>query len=294
MGVPAPRISPVPPGPSLLTSARRLPSLDWVRGIEWAPACQRTFSQEFCPAEPTKELSEDRALAQAHPFMIYTPMVCDLTTVDVSDVSVSAEELTDTHTAFQLADALWMGATVEPGDVTLRGSAIDISNSTVFDLDDAVAALLSAYEDCTGGNGGAVVHMPSTLAPFALGGGSGGARVCWPEGNIYRGPLGSVIVPGPGYPLGDSAAGAGGYGPSTGSGNFAGNTDAQTWLYVSGPVEYDVGPIAVLPETERDRIPFRTNRYEVWAERPAIVRVDPCCVFAVLTANPVPQTLVVS
>lgn len=292
-GVPVGRIAPVPPSPSLLTSARALPEgSDWQRGVAWNPVCDTpSHAMPFCPADPTRELSADRAMARAVPFLIYTPMVCDLTTVDVSDVGEAAEELTDVHTAFQIASAAWMGGVygaADTGDVvTFRNAGVDINPGDVYDLDDGVAALLGEYETCTQGSGGALLHIPSTLSAAALGGASGGARVAWPEGNFYRGPNGSVVVPGPGYPLGTSADGPDGYGPLVSAGVYQGNDEGQSWVYVTGPIEYAVTPVVVVPEEERDRIPFRTNRYEVWGQRQAIVRFDPCCVFAARVSNPV-------
>lgn len=302
MSVPAPRIAPVSPGPSLLTSASRLPgNLDWERGIRWASGCAESFGLEFCPADPTRDVPGDGFIAHAQPFMVYTPVVCDLQTVDLSDQAPFASAITEAHTAYHVARALWMGEGVadvtdpqsETLPVTLRRVATPLLQGSAIDLDDAVGALLAEYEQATTGQGGAVIHMPSVLAPFALGGGTGGARVCWPEGNLYRGPLDSVVVPGPGYPLGSSTTGADGFGPLTSAGppeQYAGNSATEVWVYVSGPVEYAVTPVVVLPEGEQDRKPFRTNRYELWGQRQAIVRVDPCSVFAVKVTNPVPPT----
>lgn len=295
MTVPAPRIAPVPPGPSLLTSARRLPGgLDWGRGIEWPLRCQPSFAKEFCPASPTLDLPVDQEMAHTVPFIVYTPLVCDVTTVDLSDLPDTARELTEAHTAYHVARALWLGEGQGDDDEvpTLRRSAIALNQGDAVDLDDAVGALLAEYERCTGGEGGAVLHAPSALAPFALGGGTDGARVCWPEGSLYRSALGSTFVLGPGYPNGPSAQGADGFGPlvSSGPDAYEGNAADESWVYVTGPVEYDLGQITVLPETERDRVVNFTNRYELWGMRSAIVRFNPCCVFGALVNNPVPWT----
>lgn len=289
------RISPVAPVPSLVTSARRLPDgTDWHSGIAWATGCQPSIQEAFCPDSPTSRVSPDAGdIVHAMPFLIYTPYECEVQTVDLTDGPRMVEELTDVHTARALAAALWMGEGLDADDedqVTLRRHAEALDQAAAVDLDDGVGALLGRYEECTGGSGGALIHLPVTLTPFALGGGSGGARVCWPEGNIYRGPASSVVVPGPGYPLGASAAGPGGYGPETSPGQYAGNSASESWVYISGPVEYDVTPIEALPAAEQDRFVFRTNLYQVWGQRNAIVRFDPCCTFAVKVNNPVPAT----
>jgi hypothetical protein len=221
--------------------------------------------------------------------MIYTPLECDWTTTDSEQqLAEAASQLTDAHTAWGIARALWLGDGLPDVDEqpTLRRSAVDVSVSGPMDLDDACAALLSAYEQCTGGNGGATLHLPSVLVPGALGGIAGGGRVAWPEGNVYRAAMGAVLSPGPGYPHGASTVGVDGFGPKTGGADAAttykGNGLDEAWVYVTGPVEYAVGPIdpmSLTPDASR------TNRTEIIAERPAIVRFDPCCVFAVLARN---------
>ena len=70
---------------------------------------------------------------------------------------------------------------------------------------------------------------------------------------------------------------------------YEGNQNAQSWIYITGPVEYAVSDVIVLPESERERMAFRQNTYEVWGERDAIVRFDPHCVFAVMVINPAPM-----
>lgn len=291
---PVGRILPTAPVPSLVTSARRLTGVNWQSGIHWAPSCQQSFARPYCPPEPTLETGVERDTVHANPFTIYTPARCDVTTVDMSDQETIVVDFTDVHTASGLAAALWMGTGLPADDleqVTLRRNATDVSGAAPYDLDDGVAALLAHYEAATGGNGGAMIHLSVQLVPAALGGGAGGARVAWPEGNVYRGPSGSVVVPGPGYPIGASADGADGYGPLTVAGppeQYAGNADDEAWVYITGPVEYDVTPVVARPDAERDRVQFRSNVYEVWGQRQAIVRFDPCSTFAVLVNNPAP------
>lgn len=291
---PAPRIDPVAPAPSLLTSARPLPSVEWRTGVSWTPACQPTYVNEYCSGGVPRSAPNVRATEHTVPFRIYTPLLCDRFAgeVNLADLEPAARALTEVHTAKGIAEALWMGSGLLATDTalpTLRNSAFDVNATATPDLDDAVAQLLAHYEIATDGEGGALVHMPSPLAVYALGGGAGGARICWPEGNIYRGPLGSVIVPGPGYPIGQSASGANGYGPGPEGGPYLGNAPAEAWLYVTGPVEYAVSPVKVIPEEEADRTvgPARTNLYELWGERQAIVRFDPCKVFATKVVTPV-------
>lgn len=291
---PAPRIDPVAPAPSLLTSARQLTDVDWRTGVQWTPACQPTYVNEFCAGGTNRTTPNVRATEHVVPFTVYTPLLCDRFAgeVNLADLPDAARALTETHTAKAIAEALWLGTGTPASDTaipTLRNTAFNVDAASVSELDDGVAQLLVHYEIATDGEGGAVVHMPSGLAVYALGGGAGGARLCWPEGNVYRGPLGSLFVPGPGYPNGQSAAGANGNGPGPEGGPYLGNGPDESWIYVTGPVEYAASPVVVLPEDDGDRSVVRTNLYEVWGERQALVRFDPCKVFATKVTNPAPM-----
>lgn len=323
------RISPVRPSPSLLTSARdrtgdnfgrggrtveiggvEVVVPNWATGIEWNPtACAPSHPWPRCPVVPSgsdaleKEAPANRSKVGTDSFIVYTPMRCDWSLPETEILEEAAVELTDVHTAFAVAGALWLGEglndeiTLSDGTAsrppTLRRSATDLGLGAV-EFSIAVSELLRAYEECTGGNGGAVLHVPGSLVPYALGAGSGGGAVAVQQADHYvlRAGVGQYLSPGPGYPMGASAAGADGFGPKTSTDPdpeaYAGNLEDQSWIYLSGPVEYAVAPIKVLPEREVDRRQGlgRTNTVELYAERLALVRFDPCCVFAALVNTP--------
>lgn len=270
------------PGDGALTPMKA----SWRNGLSWTPAsCATTKPWLWCP-ENGDEKDEAEGLTgvvDVAPFVIYTPLDCEWVTKPES-INQAAMALTEAHTAWGIARALWLGEGLpdEPTQPTLRRSATDVSvGGVAADLDDAVALLLGAYETATGGNGGATLHIPSIFFTGALGGVPGGSLIARLEGNLYRGPLGSVMSPGPGYPWGASAQGADGYGPLIAPGPpevYAGNPADEAWIYVSGPVEYAVGPVEAFTPTDGTNL--RRNTHEVIAERPAIVRFDPCSVFA--------------
>ena len=55
----------------------------------------------------------------------------------------------------------------------------------------------------------------------------------------------------------------------------------EDWMFISGQVEVAKGPNRVRPENYQERTwQPRTNRYVVYADTDAIVRFDPCAVFA--------------
>lgn len=290
---PIARIPVQAPSPSILTSARPLPEgTNWSTGVAWTPvSCHPSSAWPRCPS--SAQLAAGKAAAtgldgavHTDAFVIYTPLDCDWATQD--DVDSAAVEVTDVHTARGIARAAWLGEGLPDvaDQPSFRRSATDVSGGVTSALDDALALLLAAYNAATGGLGGGVLHVPTTLLPAALGGTGGGARIAWPEGNLYRGPGGVVVSPGPGYPDGLSATGVNGFGPISAEGPptlYKGNGANEAWIYLTGPIEFAVGPVRAVSATPGV---FRTNKIETLGERDAIVRFDPCSVFAVKTVNP--------
>lgn len=280
--------APVPAGVNLPDGSLPPSTASWRSGIAWTPAtCQPSSSWEDCPAPGTvtDEAAATNGPVKSWPFWIYTPLTCEWTT-DPAEVDRQVAALTEAHTAYRMGRAIWMGdglqVTVE--QPTLRRSATDVTPAGgAVDLDDAVALLLGAYEENTGGNGGAVLHIPSIEMTAALGGLPGGGRIATLEGNFYRGPLGALVSPGPGYPWGASTEGADGFGPIVANGDgidpdYAGTEEDELWVYVTGPVEYALGEIIVTSTPPGDI--SRQNVHETWANRQAIFRFDPCAVWA--------------
>lgn len=271
----------------------------WRTGIAWTPmSCHPSSVWPRCP-EPGREKQPADGLTSptgTDVFAVYTPLNCEWVT-DSSRLDQAVQDLVEVHSAFAAARALWFGEGL-PDEVnvngvatpvpTLRDTADDVSiNGAAAPIEDVFAILLALHEDCTGGNGGATLHVPTVAIPSVLGASDGGV-LARREGDTYRGPGSSVVSPGPGYPHGASTTGPGGNGPATGNPDeYQGNPADEVWVYVTGPVEYALGPIEVLPPEDAERRGFyRTNRYDVWGERLAIVRFDPCCVFAALAVDP--------
>lgn len=256
-------------------------SASWRNGISWTPlSCQPSGAWAQCPeADSVKDEAVDTGgPVEVMPFWFYTPLSCEWA-LEPDELDTAARALNDTHAAYAVARALWFGEGLPAANPTLRNTATDVSvGGGTADLDDAVALLLATYETATGGNGGAVLHIPGLALTGALGGVPGGSFIARPEGNVYRGPLGSLISPGPGYPYGASAAGADGFGPETAPDVYAGTAGDELWVYITGPVEYALGESIELSPTPG--LVSRLNVHQVLAERQAIVRFDPCSVFA--------------
>jgi hypothetical protein len=298
-----PPVRVVAPSPSLLTSASKIgwPYSSFGTGVEWmADVCQPTHMEERCTDyddenQRTGPVTRDRMAQEV--FTAYTPIACDWVmrehAVKMDD---SLRELAEARKAAVLARALWMGegladplamsdGTTAPA-ITLRNAATDVSISgAAAPQDDVIAQLLLSYSHATDGLGGAVLHVPQSVIPSLL-----AANLIKLEGERYITAMGAVVSPGPGYPEGDSDAGATGTGPATAPGAFLGNDSDEAWFYVSGPVEYTFDDVDLMPESDAERRNFgRTNTYEVWAIYHGIVRVDPCTVFGALVAHPAPE-----
>lgn len=284
MGVhaPAPAIRPSEPAISILTSARRLTGVDWRTGISArAAACQRAHTWPECPALTDRKCEPDtQGPVEWDPFWMYVPGRCEWVS-DPLGFAAEQGELLTAATASQVARFLWTGevdtnpvptVTTNP---SLMNCATDISATSAVDPVTAFATLLANYEQCTNTAGSPTFHVPSVLIPWLM-----NAYLIRQEGNVYRGPSGALVSPGPNYPT-DGPFGPGGAVAASG----------EAWMYITGTVEYALGDVVLLPEDEKARFLSgnRQNAYEVWAEREALVRFDCCCVFAVLTRQPSPS-----
>lgn len=267
------------------------------------------------------------AISFSEPFELYQPLSCNWVTDSHADrLAAQAEAFTDAHTSFALARALWHGDGLgfDPDQVTLQNCAQPTNPDSTGALEAAVPAfqaqtqalalafalLMQSYAQATGGLGGAMIHLPITLLPHAV-----AAELIYREGALYRGPGGVIVVSDAGYPVtgdnslvvvGQTLGGAAdpdtsdlteityrqlgpvsGY-DANGVPHYVGAGGTFSYIYISGPVEYALGPISVLPEAEAERRNFmRTNSYDVWGRRDAIFRLDCCSVFGITVPDPV-------
>jgi hypothetical protein len=280
---PIPSIKPRQPTPSLLTVARGLPAgFEWRTGISWRSAvCAPGFRWPFCPDAETvaagKPDPNEIIKPQFYPYTIGVNYACDWIRWDdtneygyIDDAKAQCDAVTPWH----MSRELWTGE-IEPQNPSLISVAVDVSADVAVHPVTALGMLLEAYFNCpadgtdTGsGTGTPVVHVPYSVLGALI-----ANHVVNQQGDFYVGPN-CFVSPGPGYPIGSDAAPA----------NENDSLSADAWMYVSGPIEYAVDPVAVLD----DNFDRRTNRYQALAERRVIHRFDPCCVFAVGVYVPSP------
>lgn len=295
-------IDPIPsvaPRPSLLTSARPLPAdINWKTGIAFRDSGVNNggvwpFAPGGAHADKKSYTPVAKQIAEFRPVWLYTPLACDEVIVQREGAltdEVRAEM--DAQTALRLARTLAGGISTDewandpacnaginptlsqpyPGIAFGTGTAPTASteNDVVGAAGNhpvsALGILIGEYTAATF-KGGATIHVESALIATMLS--HGAVRLV---GDVYYGPENSVIIPHAFLP--GPASNAGG----TPTANTAGNS----WMYATGPVEYAMGEVQVMPESRRERF-FglqRTNQWSVLAERFAIVRFNPSVVKA--------------
>lgn len=252
------------PQVSLLTVARTLPNgTEWRSGISHLPnGCSPAAGWPNCevdPAPPNKCAPQFPGAANFAPWLFYVPDGCDLAPFYAEDWERRSSEALAAYTPWAMSLELDTGAL--SGNPSLRSTAVDLTGAGAIDVVNGIGALIRARVEA-GFGGMATLHVPAWLIPafedhYLLDNSTGAM-----SGAMVR------VSPGPGY-TGVSPDSTLNIVPGPGEG----------WLYITGPVEYELGPIEVYPK--RDQQQHLTNTVEVYAERAGILRFDPCGVFAV-------------
>lgn len=248
------------PRVSLLTVARTLPAgTEWRSGIAHLPnGCSPADGWPNCEVDPTPgEKCEPQFPARAEfaPWLFYVPDGCDLAPHYADDWNARGREALEAYTPWAVSRELDTGA--DSGNPSLRSTAVDLGAVGALDVVAALSALIRARVEA-GFGGMAIAHVPAWLIPPFL-----DHYLLADDGSTSGGMV--RVSPGPGYtgasPTGAAAA------------------PGEGWIYITGPVEYEIGEIHTEPK--RGEQQHLTNRVEVYAERAGIFRFDPCGVFAV-------------
>lgn len=249
------------PRTGLTTVASRLPAgSDWRNGIDYRPeGCRAPDVSAIC-GDAEKAASDPQPIVSFQPFMVVSTDGCN-------DPWATAEELyqrsvreLDMGLSALIAREL-VESTV--GNPDLASTAVDVSGGAAVNWTAAVAALLYNMQNA-GYVGDVWLHAPRWLQPAFLASRAGQIELS--TGLLYSGTQPAIFD-----------AGYSGLVPPTGG--VAADPGVTGWVYATGPVEWDM---ASLLDDVSDSADILTNdRYSV-AERPAIVRFDPCHVFAAL------------
>ena len=266
---PAEPIAPQPlaGAPSIVTAARLNPALSVRQGVQFSRSACGQVHGFACDCEtPQAELCETpgEGCAEFGPFTIYDLERCPEGVFDAADLDVLAgnsERLVADGTAWALSRELEQGTLSEWDNPTLCNTAVDLTSGSAVAPVDGLAVLIRALVNVRHGRG--MLHVPMAVIPSLLEQG-----LLTLTAGLYRGPGGMVVSPGPGY-------------QGVQPGSCTDLSDAGVfWLYATAsPVEYNVG--AVVQALGSPVVDPDTNVAGSLAWRQAVLRFDPCNVFAV-------------
>lgn len=303
-----PRILEPPAEVSLLTTGYELPAdipyqntggMQWADGLSFPYSCTTAHGlpgvcgqsdEVIVPAEPDVEYA-----AYFEPFIIeQVGTMCGWPTKPNAAQALN----TVLHDADALAPApiarnLWSGAyyMTTPAFNTTTGvytnptlmdaATIVTGGSTAQDPLNGIARLIEAVRQATGGKGGIIVHGTEKLVPSL-----GMFGMATLRSGRLLGP-GFAYSPGPNNPSDEG----GSWGP-----DGAAEASGEAWVYATGRVEWGLGPIwqgynqstALAEIDKRIFFDYKTNLWQVKLERLAIVRFNPCAVYAVKVRIPAP------
>lgn len=256
------------PRAGLLSVASLLPAgTDWRRGVNYVPeGCVTPDAIPICGGPVTKPDSEPAEAVEFKPFGIVAADGCNDPWYTNSEFRDRAQRTLDMGQSSILARELLQSTVSTNPD--LQGTATDLT--ALMDTPAAVGwvegatALLYAMANA-GYVGDVVLHAPQWLLPSFNASHVGDIDPATRQ--AYIGP--HLVVFDAGY--------SGLVGPD---GALGAEANIAGWVYATGPVEYafdkpldDDGLVAADTSTN--------DRYVV-AERPGILRFDPCQVFGVL------------
>lgn len=259
---------------SLLSSAERLPPevrdySRWRTGLAHrnTDAIGAETRARDCSGTEWSE-RETLELPEFDPFIIGTFHGCSGFIDDRRSYTTEANDALEDKEAWLIAREVWTGA---QGGLSLQSTATDIGG-TVGSVRDTIDALVARRQDTVKG-GRTFIHLPRIgLGEIEEDVTRSGDRLTLPDG--------IVIIPGPGYPNT-----AGDWGPWTDPedpDSGAAAASGQVWIYATGPIELERGPIEV--NDSGDGNAALMNLFEVYVQRPVIARWDTTAVFAGLAA----------
>ena len=263
---PIPPIRVETPPVSILTAARTLPAgTEWRDGISFLPnGCSPASGYPNCEVvsiSPEKCSPAANTRASFMPWLFYVPDGCDTKPFYAEDWDARGSEALGAYTPWAISLELDTGAM--SGSPSLRSTAVDISGVGAVDVATAVGSLIRARVE-QGFGGVATLHVPAWLIPNM----DEDALLDRTGGQLTAAAGMARVSPGPGY-TGASPDSTLNVTPPPGEG----------WVYITGPVEYELGPIFTHPSQAEQE--HRMNTAEIYSERAGIFRFDPCGVFAV-------------
>ena len=260
-----------PPRVSLLSSVDVVTGDgDWLNGIMFTPEhCTPPENPYWwtCPpsggAAPTqtKDIPDPEDVVNATPFDIWVGFKCGNQAVRNGDYQNMARRAMEAFQSSLIERELWTGTVAQaagfPNDY-LENTPDAINGGAATPYVTALAELEQALATCQPGQIGVIHAQPRTVTTWL----QNGLVTAEASGRRLRTQLGTIVVPGAGY-------------PGTGAGLGAATKDAA-WAYGTGMVRVYLGALSTVPEdnVEVDRT---VNDIRVRVERAAVAVWDECC-----------------
>lgn len=256
----------------ILSAARPLPSgAEWRQGLTFNPVCLTGDDRLwFCTdvvdpegeeSQPVKNLDAVTAPVVFDPFLAYAESECS-TWISRDDLLALARQGFDRTLSAGFAAQLQSNPLSAQGNQSpsLNSVGTEIAGSGTADISNTLSALISnAICDCRQTD--LLIHAPIRALPFFV----ERELVEWDDSR-------SIWHMGP-YDFSFDCY------SETGPDDVDTAVDgSEVWLYVTGPVEYAVGP-EVVPTLEHS-LTARTNDQLALVEHLAALRFDTCCVLA--------------
>lgn len=256
------------PKAGLLRVASLLPvrEEDWKSGVSYVPeGCFSPDAVAICDPDTNKPRVTPQAAVTFEPFGIVANDGCNDPWALSGEFTDRAGRVLEMGQSAILARELLASTVTSNPD--LESTAVDLTAAmttpAAVGWQEAATALLYAMMNA-GYVGDVWIHAPSWLLPSFNSSQIG-----------YTDPATGISYIGPHPVIFDA-----GYSGLIGPGGLPGDAEPNVagWVYASGPVEYNFGTSDSV-ESGNSR---QNDRYYV-AERPGILRFDPCQVFGILT-----------
>ena len=259
-----------PPRVSLLSSADVTTNGDrWQAGLAWRPeACEPptnpywwTCADTGGAAPATTKVSQDpEAVVRYRPVDVWVGVKCGNMAAG-DEFEREARRALEAFQSFLIERELWTGAIATLASFDndfLMNAPTAINGAALTPYVTALGELEQALATCQPGQVGMIHAQPRTVTTWI----QNGLVTPEPNGRRLRTALGTIVVPGAGY-------------PGTGTGLAAATKDAS-FAYGTGLVRVFLGPVEVFPDFERSQ-----NTQIVRAERAVAAVMDECCLVSV-------------
>ena len=198
-------------------------------------------------------------------YTMETSFRCNARGFQTVDYRGRARRQLEAATSKFMEHELWTG-TLRPDNPRLDMGGVVIGPGP-YTPSEALVLLGQALSNCAHGGRG-MIHAPTFVVDAWLEAGGGGGSIKEQGTRLVTVNRGDTIVSGTGYP------GTGPEGVAPGGG--------QAWVWATGPVQYRLGSINVIPDAFKEAFNKRNNLVQYHAQREAAANFDPCCHFGLL------------